>query len=342
MEHAPLAITPLDAWKDAVRKGTADDSAVLRKIVKAGPVKALEGRKLAFIISSAAVDRDEDTINPKGWDWSDWQNAGAPVMWAHNYSVPPYNVPIASGDGTPTLVEGSKLRSVADFGDVAGIYPFADMIYELARPRENGKALRRFAASVGFRPVKDAYKWNEKRGGIDFEKTEGLEWSFVPIGSNRDSYQEAKSLGVDLAPMKDWAEQTLDAVSGEPGFWLPKSEAVDAFKALSSPKVAGFDPEPFLSAFAKRGRTLSAANESRIRSAADAAGAVAAALDEVLAQLPEEPADPKTAGPGSSPVLRIRPEMKFVVRPESLKAAVSAAVTEVVSEQIRKARGRLD
>lgn len=330
-------------WKAATREGKAPGDVYLVKPLKTAEIKAVEGagRKLAWIISSGARDRDNDTLNPKGWDWKAWTESGAPVLWAHNSRTPPYNVPIATGE-TPKLVEGGKLRSVADFGE-PGIYAFADMIYELARPRDGGRVLRRMPSSVGFIPKTGAF--NEQTGGYDFDTQEGLEWSIVPVMSNRDSIQEAKSLGIDLKPMREYAEWVLDCE--EPGLWVPNERALEAFKALAEPRIVvpAFDPGPFVaaaqSACEKRGRVLSTANESRIRTASDAATAIGAALDEVLAQVGSE-AEPEKA---FEPFILIEPapaEPTFLIDPNHVRAAMGAAVSDTVRAAVSAARGRLD
>lgn len=253
--------------------------------------------------------------------------------------MPPYNVPIAQG--SPVKMGNGKIRSVADFGE-AGVYPFADMIYELARPKD-GRPGRLRAASVGFMPLEANF--NEKRGGVDFLKQEGLEWSIVPIPSNREALQEAKQAGIDLAPMKEWAEMVLDSASG-PGLWIKRAEVEGVYKALSEPRVvsAGVPIDKVVDAvlaFSKTGRVLSTANEARLRSARGSAEMLCEALDEVLAQVAadsEKAAAP--AAPAAPPLLYIRPEPQptLVITPEVAEASVDRAVKAALN----RAAGRLD
>jgi hypothetical protein len=338
-------------------------------------------RKLAFIISSGSVDRDNDTINPKGWSWTAWLDAGAPILYGHDQR----SLPVAFGEAAPTLVEGTKLRNVAHFVE-PGIYPMADLVYSLAKPKENRSGGLR-AASVGFLPKK--WIFNQERGGYDFTEQEGLEWSIVAVPSNRDAVQQAKASaaedGLDaIKILRNHCEQTLDALGDEPGLWVPKREALEMFKLLKAPSVtvtrtlgaasiSTTTPADYVAvvqkaadvvlAVTKRGRVLSQANEERLRAARghgdSATGAVSdlcAALDDVLAQLPsmdpeDDPMDPaecavpeKAAEP-NHPFLLIVPEPKeptFTVDPKALAASVSAAVSEAVAERIRRAAGRLD
>jgi hypothetical protein len=70
--------------------------------------------------------------------------------------------------------------------------------------------------SVGFTPKE--YMWvssqsdaeRARRGGIDFIKQEMLEYSSVPVPANPNALALAKSAGIDVTPLKQWAEQVLD------------------------------------------------------------------------------------------------------------------------------------
>lgn len=334
----PAGLLSIEEFKAKAEAGEQPEGCV-RKVVKAD-VKDAGERKLAWVISTGSVDRDADTIDPKGWDAEGWVEAGAPIMWAHNYSIPPYNVPIAQGS-KPTLVEGKKLRSVADFGE-AGLYPFADLIYEMA------KRGRIRAASVGFRPVRWAF--NEERGrGMDFFEQELLEWSIVPVPSNREAIQEAKDLGFDMKPMREWAEMVMDA--HEPGLWVPKEIALEALKATKTPAVQVPDLSQALDkavdgvlAIGKRGRVLSSDNETRIRNARGKGDEIVRVLDEVIAQVEayvdDEDEDDKKANP--EPILKLRGEPTFPLSPDDVRGATVAALEYLVGKKVRQLTGRLD
>jgi hypothetical protein len=173
------------------------------------------------------------------------------------------------------------------------------MIYELARPRE-GKAPRLRQASVGFR-VKD---WTyEERGGFNILAYEGLEWSIVPIASNREALSEAKAAGIDVTPMKEWAAGILDSVSG-PGLWFPRAAAEAILKAIPA-------------GGRKRGRTLSSKDEESLRSARS-----------LLDQAP-------------SPELKDPPQA-FSVDTNQVMADLAASMTKLAETRVRRAFGRLD
>ncbi|MCM2258749.1 MAG: hypothetical protein NDJ94_24205 [Vicinamibacteria bacterium] len=230
--HEPTEV--LDLSDQATRAALAElarrkeaPSGCIRKAYAASEVKAVEGagRQLAWIVSTADVDRDGDVVDPKGGDWSPWLKGGGPVLWAHNYRIPPYNIPVANGISMELVAGGKALRSVADFGE-PGVWEFGDLIYELCRPRENGQPRLR-QASIGF--LTQEWSYDEERGGFNVVKYEGLEWSIVPIASNRESLSEAKALGTDLRPLVKWAELVLDGAGEER---LTRKDLADVFAAL--------------------------------------------------------------------------------------------------------------
>lgn len=166
-------------------------------------------RTLEFTISTAGIDRDRDTISADGWDLENYRNNPV-VLFGHDYT----DLPVARS--LEEWVEGSgagaKLKSTAEFID-RDTYPFADTVYQLYR-REFMRAV-----SVGFLPTDWAFVEEDDRPfGVDFKSQELLEYSTVPVPSNPEALQEARSLGIDLTPMKGWAEKILDE-------WSPDTEA---------------------------------------------------------------------------------------------------------------------
>lgn len=201
-----------------------------------------------FVISTSAIDRDRDTIAVDGWDLSNYQHNPV-VLWAHRYDDPPI------GRSLQLIKSAEHLSSRMTF-PAPGTYPFADMIRGLI----HSGFVR--TCSVGFRPL--AWIFNEERRGVDFVAQELLEWSICPVPSNPDAYVQARSLGHDLTPLKDWALQVLDAEAGEPGLWLPKAQAEQVLAALQTSVTVPVAVE------IKRGRVLSAENERSLRRAVDA------------------------------------------------------------------------
>jgi hypothetical protein len=86
------------------------------------------------------------------------------------------------------------------------------------------------AVSVGFDPVK--YAWVEDKDrpwGIDYIEQELLEYSCCPVPANPEALVDAKSAGIDLDPLVDWIERTLDG-----GLYIPKEKAERIYKILST------------------------------------------------------------------------------------------------------------
>jgi HK97 family phage prohead protease len=181
--------SPDDADEVGVRKDTLMD------------VEPAGERTVRFTISTSKPDRHKDTVDPAGWDLENFQNNPV-VLWAHDYTMPPI------ARATKIVRKAKKLISTAEF-PAKGVYPFADMVYELVK-----EGFIR-GASVGFKPK--TFAINEDRGGIDFTEQELLEWSIVPIPANPEATQlsdmlaQAKQAGIDLEPMRAWAKAVTNA-----------------------------------------------------------------------------------------------------------------------------------
>lgn len=147
-----------------------------------------EERILRFIGSDETPDRDGDVISVEGWDLKNYR-LNPVFLWAHDYSIPPVGKAINVG------VKGKKLMFEIQFPE-KGIYPFADLVYNLYK----GGFLN--ATSVGFvgkqaaerddKEAEDAPPWQV---GVKFTQQELLELSAVPVPSNPQAVQQAKSLG---------------------------------------------------------------------------------------------------------------------------------------------------
>ena len=186
----------------------------LAGIIKHGGylVKSADDKPLTrtWVISTMAIDRDGDTIDPKGWKLTNYRKGGS-VLWAHGYDSQPGagQVPIAKP--LKTWVDDDKLVSTAEFTS-REINPFGYMVFQLAE----GGFVR--GASVGFRPIE--FQVAEDRDGfmpLNHRKMELLEWSVTPIPSNPEALDQARAFGIDVAPMKSWIEQTKDTHASVPG-----------------------------------------------------------------------------------------------------------------------------
>lgn len=212
----------LEEWKSAAEAGQPPAGALLRKQFVADEIREMTGenegesRRLAFIISTASVDRERDTIAVEGWRLENYRRNPV-VLWAHSYR----DLPV--GRAVEVSVADGRLTSVAEF-PTREVNPFADTVYQMLR----SGYLR--ATSVGFAPVKWVY--NQERRGVDFLEQELLEYSVVPVPANPEALQMARAAGIDLAPIKTWAEAVLDEWHEGPGLWLPKGRIEQVYRAV--------------------------------------------------------------------------------------------------------------
>lgn len=158
-----------------------------------------DSRELKFILSTASVDREGDTIDPKGWKLEEFKTAGV-VLFGHNSYEPPIAAP------TGVEIDGDKLVGTAKF-PTREEYEFGNLIYRLYRI-----GIMK-AVSVGFMPLK--YQINEERPStgwgpaIDFIEQALIEWSCVPVPANAEALHLGGK-GLDLRPLLNYTERFLD------------------------------------------------------------------------------------------------------------------------------------
>jgi HK97 family phage prohead protease len=147
-------------------------------------------RKMSFVISTAGVDRDNDTIDPKGWQLTNYMKNPV-VMWAHDYAA----LPVAKA----TRLEQTDKGLSADIEfPLRGTYPFADTVHDMLKDGFLS------ATSVGFKPTKADQ--NHERKGYDFAEQELLEFSIVPVPSNPEALITMRHAGVDDEVVKGWCK----------------------------------------------------------------------------------------------------------------------------------------
>ena len=152
-------------------------------------------RSFTFVISTGEVDRDNDTVNPNGWDLEHYLRNPI-VAWSHDYTKPPVARCTSIG------VQGNALVAVAEFPP-PGLYDLADTVYDLL---STGFL---HATSVGFKPIEQTY--NTTRGGQDITRQELLEFSIVSIPSNPDALMAARGL-CDRTAIQKWFNQGKESV----------------------------------------------------------------------------------------------------------------------------------
>ena len=140
-------------------------------------------RRLQFVITTSAKDRDNDTINPQGWGFDNYLKNPV-VLFAHDYTKP------AVAKTIDLRVEGDKVVAVAEF-PTPEIYDFGYTLYLLYREGFMN------AVSVGFIPL----EFKQRDDGYDYIKQELLEYSLVPVPANPEALVVARSKGINLKPL---------------------------------------------------------------------------------------------------------------------------------------------
>lgn len=228
-----LNVLTVDDWKAKEKKNEAPADAVLRKGFTPAEIAEVdaEERTLRFVISTESPDRDRDTIHASGWRLDNYRKNPV-VLFGHMYREPPV------GQALSVAADTGKLVSIAKFA-TREEYAFADTIYRLLL----GKYLR--ATSVGFQPQEWSY--DEERGGYNFIEQELLEYSIVPVPANPEALMLARSKGINITPLKDWAERMLDQFHEEKGVYVPQSKIIRLLEIVENEKtqVPGADvPSP--------------------------------------------------------------------------------------------------
>lgn len=170
--------------------------------VKMGEVDE-ENRTIPFILSTASVDREQDSINVDGWDLENYEKNPV-VLWCHDSR----SFPI--GRNLNTRIENGALKADTQFisedETTSSHFERVETTYLLYKHGFMS------AKSVGFRPIK--WAWNEDRGywAIDYEEQELLEDSCCPVPANPEALIEARSMGINTLPLAKWAGEILDTL----------------------------------------------------------------------------------------------------------------------------------
>jgi HK97 family phage prohead protease len=198
-----------DDFRDAAKDGGQPDGVVFRfSTAQPETVGDAALRTKHFVFSDATVDHANDSIDPKGWDLSVFKSNPV-ALFSHMSWEPPI------GRASNVKVVDGKLVGDIEFAS-AEVYPLADTIYRLV----DGGFMK--AVSVGFKPKEWAFTSDKSRPmGINFTKQQLLEISVCAIPANPSCLIEARSFGIDTAPLREWAEKVLD--TGDTVF-LPRDE----------------------------------------------------------------------------------------------------------------------
>jgi HK97 family phage prohead protease len=145
--------------------------------------EAGEDRAFKVIASTGAIDRDQEVIDPNGWQLSNFLKNPV-ILWAHNSRELPIGV------ATKVYVENKKLIVEGKFAP-ADANPFAEQVKKLY----DEKIIK--TVSVGFIGVEFETKKQNNMDIFVWTKAELLELSFVPVPANPEALSLMKSKGLD-------------------------------------------------------------------------------------------------------------------------------------------------
>ena len=176
-------------------------------------------REITAVGSKEVSDRDGDVVSLDGMNLKNFKKNPV-VLWSHLSS----ELPI--GKATKTWVENKELKFKIKFAEPE-INAKAESVYQMIK----GGMLN--SLSIGFSPDWESAKFNEKRGGYDFPKSELLEVSIVNVGANQGARVIERSLAkafeagiIDEVEKKDFElsledkteDKVVDVVESEPDY----------------------------------------------------------------------------------------------------------------------------
>lgn len=181
-----------------------------------------DSRIINYNLSDPSVGRDGHRI--LGFFLNNYLR-NATVLFAHDATKPPI------GRAVNLVSDGGYLRGGIEFAR-REVYAFADTIYQLAF---NGFLN---ATSISWLPRdwKFATEQGRQRGAIDFASVDLLEISVVPVPALPTALIAARSSGIDVAPMVEWAERALDEKL-ETGMNMSRSALTSIRRAAGAPSV---------------------------------------------------------------------------------------------------------
>ena len=151
----------------------------IKRLQFATETRNVSGDEAEVTISTRALDRQGDIVEPSGARLDDWKK-NPTVLWAHRHD----ELPIARG--TDITVRKSSIR--ARFKWLTGD-PFAD------RVRRAWDAGVLNAASIGF--LAHSHEPLPEGRGFRFTDWTLLEFSICPVPANPESLRTLKTLGLD-------------------------------------------------------------------------------------------------------------------------------------------------
>lgn len=206
-------------WSKRTHDGEKLDDATVLTLGEMSEVRKGADGGVVITISTPTPDRYRDVVKVDGINLANYARNPV-VLLNHDY----YGMPVARA--TKTYIQDSRLKSEPEF-PAPEVYELGALVGRMVRAGYLN------AASIGFRPTKSA--WDEDRRGYDFLECDLLEWSIVGVPANPECLIEARSAGLDLAPMRRWLEQSVATYAPELAL-LPKATIEQALRiAAGSP-----------------------------------------------------------------------------------------------------------
>ena len=185
-----------------------------------GPITKADAGGLEAVISTPKVDKDGESVDPRGLTNRDEWLTNPLIYWAHEWAFDPSAEPI--GKGTRLDVHADRIESAAVYAPT----PKAQNVRALVV----GGFVRK--TSIGFDPL---HMENVK--GVPTHTQWALrEWSVVPMPANTD----ATITGVKSA-LHWFADQFGESEEAEPNIYTVKLDATDLLAAIGELKLTPLD-----------------------------------------------------------------------------------------------------
>jgi len=168
-------------------------------------------RVVRYVFSDESVGRDGHVVKADAWQMKDF--AANPVfLWAHDDTQPPIGRVFDLHTQSRQLVGGVKYAETE----------LADSIYELVRTGYLN------ATSCSWRPL--SYEPRSGGAGMIFTSVDLLEISQVAIPALPTALATARSRGLNVKPIAEWAGHALDSAA------RPQRSLIEAIYRSASPK----------------------------------------------------------------------------------------------------------
>ena len=185
-----------------------------------GPITKADAGGLEAVISTPKVDKDGESVDPRGLTNRDEWLTNPLIYWAHEWAFDPSAEPI--GKGTRLDVHADRIESAAVYAPT----PKAQNVRALVV----GGFVRK--TSIGFDPL---HMENVK--GVPTHTQWALrEWSVVPMPANTD----ATITGVKSA-LHWFADQFGESEEAEPNIYTVKLDATDLLAAIGELRLTPLD-----------------------------------------------------------------------------------------------------